>query len=125
MAEVKKYIVAHRGYAWQLFNKEATPTRAACTTYMQGMCHPKSPAIDGAMYYRFSDPPNMPLDLATFLLVRGSYAWLGYSWDGCTGAGKAPPYMQYGLPDEVKIDYGEPIQGLKLHILNHEPAAVP
>jgi hypothetical protein len=23
-------------------------------------------------------------DLASFLVVRGPYAWLGYGWQGCT-----------------------------------------
>lgn len=24
-------------------------------------------------------------DIATFLLARGDYAWLGYGWQGCVG----------------------------------------
>ena len=31
--------------------------------------------------------PFFEQDLATFLLVRGPYAWLGYVWSGCTDSG--------------------------------------
>ena len=31
--------------------------------------------------------PYFEQDLATFLLVRGPYAWIGYVWSGCTDSG--------------------------------------
>ncbi len=44
-------------------------------------------------------------DLATFLLARGDYAWIGYGWIGCA------PNMDYYRPKELDIDYGIPING--------------
>ena len=40
-------------------------------------------------------------DVATFLLVRGRYAWMGYGWLGCTD--------KYEKPDALQIDAGEPL----------------
>jgi len=42
----------------------------------------------------------VPQDLATFLLIRGDYAWLGWGWVGCI--------TNYALPPEVNVDYGTP-----------------
>jgi hypothetical protein len=44
--------------------------------------------------------PNLAQDLATFLLLRGDYAFLGTGWSGC---GKPASF-----PDEFKADYGTP-----------------
>ena len=39
-----------------------------------------------------------------FLLVRGPFAWLGYSWMGCNTGDVAASLR----PQEVEVDYGEP-----------------
>ena len=44
--------------------------------------------------------PNLNQDLATFLLLRGPYAYLGYGWSGCN--------VKFAFPDAFKIDYGTP-----------------
>jgi hypothetical protein len=41
-------------------------------------------------------------DLATFLLVRGDYAWLGAGWAGCDCY---PPFLS-----AFDVDYGVPTQ---------------
>ena len=47
-------------------------------------------------------PLSPPLqDLATFLLVRGPFAWLGYGWIGCNQPWEFRP--------EMSADYGEPL----------------
>ena len=53
--------------------------------------------------------PAFEQDLATFLLVRGAFAWLGYGWLGCgdaTGSAAAGPYVR---PPALELDYGTPI----------------
>lgn len=49
----------------------------------------------------------MPQDLATFLLVRGPFAWLGYGWQGCTNDDVLSKYGVWG--PELDEDYGEPV----------------
>ena len=43
-------------------------------------------------------------DIATFLLARGDYAWLGYSWGGCD--------RQYSRPEMLDNDFGVPIDSV-------------
>ena len=40
--------------------------------------------------------------LASFLLIRGPYAWLGWAWLGCGNF----PYR----PPELDVDYGTPLE---------------
>ena len=47
--------------------------------------------------------PALYQDLATFLLVRGPFAWLGFGWVGCGLKGL------YDRPAEMDIDYGVPV----------------
>ena len=46
--------------------------------------------------------PAFMQDLASFLLVRGPFAWLGYPWVDCG-------YHQYLRPPELDHDYGIPL----------------
>ena len=39
--------------------------------------------------------------LASFLLMRGPYAWIGYAWVGCSKA--------YVRPKALDTDYGVPV----------------
>ena len=45
--------------------------------------------------------PHFWQDFATFMLVRGPYAWLGYSWVGCN--------VEYEYPDALLSKYGAPL----------------
>ena len=49
----------------------------------------------------------MTEDLATFLLARGDYGWIGYGWIGCTSASKGA--LQYYRPAALDVDYGTPL----------------
>ena len=40
-------------------------------------------------------------DLAFFMLVRGPFAWLGYSWTFCASV--------YTMPDALFLEYGDPL----------------
>lgn len=47
-----------------------------------------------------SSLPEFKQDLATFLLTRGTHAYLGHAWKGCS--------QQYFFPAALNADYGEP-----------------
>ena len=81
-----------------------------CTTDLRSLCSLSSPAQTRAMLYGFypgncnTDPKNLTQfqqDLVNFLLIRGPYAWLGHGWLGCD--------RTYEFPDQLNLDYGEPI----------------
>lgn len=51
-------------------------------------------------------------DLASFLLTRGKFAWIGTSWVGCApanGPEGAFTNKTYARPPEVDVDYGKPL----------------
>ena len=58
--------------------------------------------------------PYFMQDLATFLLVRGPFAWLGYGWNGCMndGSGHQSWSGTYRRPEAMEEDYGEPLEPL-------------
>ena len=89
--------------------KEVTAAKGQCAAWLSAACTPTSvlPEIPILMSFtRNDDGKQFPLpaplqDIATFLLVRGAYAWMGYGWLGCTDT--------YERPDALKHDYGEPV----------------
>ena len=116
MAGAQAAIVKGGGFNWQLFHGATGPTKgmeaSKCASLVRSLCGDK--VYDAALQFQFAKPvPDFNLDLATFLLVRGPYAWLGYSWDGCTSGSAGPgqgkmPYLRYGLPSSTQVDYGVP-----------------
>ena len=48
------------------------------------------------------------MDLSTFLLLRGPFAWIGHGWIGCVTHGPANE-TQYMRPASFDVDYGEPL----------------
>ena len=88
--------------------------QATCAADLRGLCTPFAAPQTAAAFAAFSPqgctyaahPPQFEADLANFLLFRGPYAWLGYSWIGC-----AEMNFTAGLPPSLSLDYGEP-QGL-------------
>ena len=54
--------------------------------------------------------PTSPfLDIASFLLVRGAFAWIGYTWSQCWGwSGHKGEYFL--RLDEFDYDVGEPLE---------------
>eukprot|EP00755_Sulcionema_specki_P024789 Sspe_Gene.1601::Locus_531_Transcript_1_1_Confidence_1.000_Length_1868::g.1601::m.1601 len=83
--------------------------KAQCTEWLSTACTNTSvihkiPFI--LSYTRNDNGKQFPLpspiqDIATFLLVRGKYAWMGYGWIGCTDS--------YSRPDALNHDYGEAV----------------
>ena len=124
MDAVQSAILNSGGFNWQLFDvghgTNAGPPfqKENCTTYMrETACKPDSALQKQSMFYGFSDQntnrsklPYFKQDLAAFLLIRGPYAWLGYSWMGCNGdPSTARNPIDYQFPAELGQDYGEPI----------------
>jgi hypothetical protein len=111
-------IQAHSGWAWYMFTSSSAPGPAACASYF------RSAATAGlrnvALLYQWTNSsqyplPNVAVDLASFMLVRGDYAWLGYAWLGCTsdstpghGGGPAGRYTSPVEMPELAPDFGVP-----------------
>jgi hypothetical protein len=79
--------------------------RPTCAQDLRALCAENSAAQTRAMAYGFttSDPkvlPELEADVANFLLTRGTYAWLGHGWRGCS--------RTYLFPLQLHADYGEP-----------------
>lgn len=113
--EVKASVVAGGGFAWQSFVNLHTPNKGDCASFLRSQCKAgsRSQYYQSATLHQFTSIPTKPLyplpafeeDLATFLLLRGPYAWLGYGWVGCNA--------QYEFRPELKIDYGTPLEYCK------------
>jgi hypothetical protein len=94
------------GWFWQMFNEETTPAQAQCASTLRAACAAGagSPYYNSTTHHQLTgDPsklPNLDQDLATFLLQRGPYAFLGWGWGGC---GFTPLF-----PDIFMADLGEP-----------------
>jgi hypothetical protein len=56
--------------------------------------------------------PAFKQDLASFLLARGPYAWLGSGWEGCHNSNYydgGAPYFNEFRPEGLDVDYGTPL----------------
>ena len=121
--EVEATIVAHGGFAWSSFFKIAGAPQnlTQCLSYFRHYCSSETSLPRSAMQMTVGwDRDTGELtqgsqDLASFLLTRGPYAWLGYGWIGCTnssvpGAGGSGAYA---FPPEWRADYGEPVDATR------------
>jgi len=85
-----------------------TQARQQCAAWLRVACSSGSviPRIPFLLSFTRNDNhsqfplPSPTQDIATFLLVRGPYAWLGYGWLGCIDTYERPP--------ELGLDVGEP-----------------
>lgn len=127
MAAVKAKILQSGGFNWQMFDVNGGTAAAApfqkeqCTAYMRGTaCKPSSPLQTKSLFYGYTDYqkdgqkgvlPYFEQDLAAFMLIRGPYAWLGYSWMGCNNDpnDKSTATIKYHFPEALGKDYGEPL----------------
>ena len=100
MAAAQRAIVDSGAYNWQLmansFTAAGPPWGASpknnCTTYLRKACVADSAVANSPLFYGFDRGgpsavhdgtlPHLLRDLVGFLLVRGPYAWLGYSVSG-------------------------------------------
>ena len=98
--------IAAGGWFWQLFSTFATPTQPTCATTLRALCAAgaSSTYFNSTTMHALSGDhatlPNLAQDLATFLLLRGDYAFLGFGWSGCG--------YEVHFPSELGLDYGVP-----------------
>ena len=115
MQEVQAAVIKAGGWSWAWFLPAKTPPKgeAGCAAYFRSaetkafakaaiqmsMAHTQTtdPA-DHRSTYRYTSPVE---DIASFLLVRGQFAWLGAGWAGCDCY---PPFIA-----EFQRDYGTPL----------------
>jgi len=89
-----------------MFSLQSTPVQSQCSTTLRTMCAAgaASPFYNATTMHSMSGNhstlPNFAQDLATFMLLRGDYAWLGFGWSGCGNI--------VSFPDALKVDYGTP-----------------
>jgi hypothetical protein len=112
IAQVRTAIVEGGAFNYQMFASTHTPTStAACASYLGYACKndPSKPAWQTASPLRYEltkatkgasvDLKTAALDLATFLLIRGEFAWIGHGWIGCTSGSKPANKTQVGMSD--------------------------
>lgn len=85
----KAVAVAAKGFEWHLLQKISTPPAGPlCEAFFRRACAENSVEHDSALFVPFGGnsgngrSPNATNDLATFLLVRGKYAWIGHDFVG-------------------------------------------
>ena len=138
MRAVQRAILAAGAYNWQLMGNSAANAGplvkpATCTADLRWACGPAAPWAGRPLMYgvtRCACGPQFPChyapfnvtctsqitplpawqqDLAAFLLLRGPFAWLGYSWIDCADSPDTPgDPVPYWRPPEMDVDYGVP-----------------
>jgi hypothetical protein len=113
MQAVYDAIYANNGWAWQMFTTSNTPSPSQCLTYFRKTALTLNSTALMFEFTNASSAATLPAfneDLATFLLVRGDYAWLGYGWLGCTSDSNAGfgKNWSYPYPAGLRVDYGIP-----------------
>lgn len=100
--------------------------KSQCTAWMRKYCNRDSPFLEMALMMGFSMPthtvagwtnftlPYPEQDIASFLLVRGEFAWLGYGYQGCSSNRRSFPGNSwrssgYEWPELLDRDYGVPL----------------
>lgn len=104
-------VVPMGGWWWQLIRgrgpqvKEMGVDQAAqCATSLRSYCTENPSSWDETSLYQVQPTDaiaNATQYTAEFLLSRGPYAWLGYSWLGCGGT-------NWPRPQQWDVDYGTP-----------------
>ena len=111
-AETKAAIFAAGGFTWQDFVDDGTAQgplvhQASCASDLRAYCG-RAPDAGSTLLYGLSctqdkDPlacKSALQDIASFLLIRGDFAYIGYTWSGCRG---------YFRPPELDTDTGAPL----------------
>eukprot|EP00656_Telonema_subtile_P001746 TRINITY_DN10758_c0_g2_i2.p1 TRINITY_DN10758_c0_g2~~TRINITY_DN10758_c0_g2_i2.p1 ORF type:complete len:445 (-),score=93.61 TRINITY_DN10758_c0_g2_i2:229-1563(-) len=117
MQDLIKTVLPMGGFWWQLMDSSGMKTLAdmnatQCKTTLRQLCVPTPSSWNNLQMYNI---PNAGTNVtatqftdftAEFLLTRGPYAMLGYSWCGCTNGEEARPRAK-----EWDEDFGEPVAG--------------
>jgi hypothetical protein len=127
MTALVKKVLPMGGYWWQLMDgsgiKLAAPPRrgkpatpAQCKSTLAGLCTEKPAFWNRMAMYNIGgggkglNETDLKQYTAEFMLTRGPYAMLGYSWYGCTGSAAAGGGASPDPPraTEWDVDFGEP-----------------
>ena len=122
VAAVNEKVNAAGGMTMPQFTTVSTPANdtSQCAAFFQSACGSEGIFQSLPILHSYSEAPGRifsPIpyfmqDLATFLLIRGDFAWLGFNWNGCS-YGANPPGGRYNqswtFPDPLNIDYGIPL----------------
>jgi len=117
----KAVAVAAGGFEWHLLAGYEAPLKGdagQCKAFFVEACLPHSTPYDSALAVYFTPDPEKPgraprwkEDLATFLLIRGPFAWIGHGFSTCSlgdesvgGAGEL-----YERPPALDVEYGAPL----------------
>jgi hypothetical protein len=121
---LKDKVLPMGGFWWQLMSEGTrlaelgsylptnTTSREQCKKILRGACVPKPNAWNRMAMYKVGrggagfTADNFTQYTTEFLLTRGPYAMVGYSWCGCTNGGQARPRAK-----EWDEDFGEPVAG--------------
>ena len=130
-------VIPMGGFWWQLMghNSPVTPNTGCdvkdskhckppvsereCTAMLRQQCKPKPSSWNKMQLYSIQKNGNNFAGVtaqtftdytAEFLLTRGPYAILGYSWCGCTNGNESRPRAK-----EWDEDFGEPVGGAACH----------
>eukprot|EP00041_Stephanoeca_diplocostata_P015029 m.284140 g.284140 ORF g.284140 m.284140 type:complete len:322 (-) comp19899_c0_seq12:227-1192(-) len=115
-------IVKHGGFNWQLFGTSKSPNKQKCRSFFQDACTNTSNFQTSAMHFeldvQIAKQPapwivkDASVDVASFLLARGDYTWLGYGWMGCGCGWEDDGTLDCGAyprPKQLDVDYGTPL----------------
>lgn len=82
---VRDAVVKAGGFTWPQFVSLTTPNSDQCLSFFRDTCL-NNTYLNQPLKFTFSEinrvfdpPPYFLQDLATFLLIRGPFAWLGYA----------------------------------------------
>lgn len=101
-------IVELNGFQWKMFDEVIEPFSKgdSCINWLNkyGNDYINEPLLYKWTYSSMSNTTwtQFDIDLATFLLIRGDYGWIGYPWNGCRD------YWNYQWDDMLDKDYGTP-----------------
>jgi hypothetical protein len=115
MASMYDVVAKNGGWSWQQWTAiGGAPPQAQCAAWFRGGDAHRLNTSAFLMEWTNSSAEVLPFvmqDLATFLLVRGDFAWIGFSWIGCSSnafPGHGGNYA-YPIPDELSMDVGMPL----------------
>ena len=117
-ASAMRAVAKAGGWVWQMFGGLRAPPASgpACVAGYHAACAQLRTDMD-MMPLRLKNPnePGSVVDAATdvarFLLIRGTYSFIGTSWVGCEpndGVEGGRHNQTYARPAEFDVDYGVP-----------------
>ena len=120
MAAAMRAVYEAGGWVWQMFatNDVIAASGTNCTLQHRAACRPDSLQQTHLTLFPLDIPRHSPgdpidpvADVATFLLLRGPFGFLGTGWVGCVdGWFKLPEFNEsYGRPDVFDLDVGTPV----------------